>query len=206
MADEIKTEMVEQVATPTEPKVEARVDTPAKASDPETLAELERLRSALKERNKEELARRKKLEELEAKEKEREQAAMTESEKLNARLKELEEANALKDQQLKQTERRELQRKVAKETGLPDGFAERLRGETEDELKADAATVLELLPKQEAEKKQPNAPKLDVTNPGDGKKGETQAQKKARLLGGHVNPWGSEGAADRGGGVIVVTE
>jgi DNA repair exonuclease SbcCD ATPase subunit len=187
MAEETKPEMGEPVETPIEPKAEAKVDTPAKADDSQAVAELEKTREALKKANKEAAERRKRLEELEAAEKKRAEDAMSETEKLNARLKELETAVSEKDTLLKQKDRQELQRKVAKEVGLPEGLASRIAGETEDEMTADALSVLELLPKQEAKK--PAPPKIDPTNPGDGKQGETRAQLKERVRGAKVNPF-----------------
>lgn len=194
-----KVEMTEVKAEtpPAEPKAETKVDTPAKASDSETQAELEKTREALKKANKESAERRKRLEELEAKEKERELAAMSETEKLQARLKELETQAAEKDQLLKTKERQDLQYKVAKtvakELGLSietaEGLADRLKGETEDEITEDAKIVFALLPKQQEAKKP--TPKIDPTNPGDAVKGETRAQIRERTLGGNKSVWGS---------------
>ena len=205
MPDPDPGEMPEQVETPTpqQPK-EQPAEITSETKDASKLeAELEKTRKALKDANKEAADRRKRLDELEKAEQERQQAQMSEQEKLQARLKELENANAEKEKLLKEKDRQELQRKVAKAVGLPDGFAERLRGETEEDLKADATSVLELLPKQEAEKK-PVAPKLDPTNPGNGKQAETAAQKKGRILGTRGNVWDGTGADKRGGGVVIV--
>lgn len=187
---------------PTEQPKEKPAEITSDTKDASKLeAELEKTRKALKDANKEAADRRKRLEELEAAEKKRQEDAMSETEKLNARLQELEKANAEKERLLKEKERQELQRKVAKAVGLPDGFAERLRGETEEELTADATSVLELMPKQEAEKKP--APKLDPTNPSGGQKTETSVQKKARILGTRGNVWDGANAAERGGGVVI---
>ena len=174
----------------------------------EQQVELEKTRKALKEANKEAAERRKRLEELEKAEADRKAAEMTEAEKQQARIKELEEKAQQYELKLKESERRELQRRIAKEAGLPEGLAERLRGETEEEMAADAKTVLELLPKQEAkvdEKTKP--PKLPVTNPADGKKGETRAQKAERLgLGQRVNVWDGDLTKKQGGGVEISGE
>lgn len=170
---------------------EAEEKAAREAEDPKMLkAELEKARSALKERNKEEAARRKKLEELEAAEEGRKKAAMTESEKAAARIKELEALAAEKDNQIKQAERRELQRKVAKEVGIPEVFASRIAGDTEEDMTADAKTILEALPKPEAEPKdKKKAPVLIPTNPANGQKGETEAQAKARIFGPPSGPF-----------------
>ena len=182
-----------------EPNVEPVVETPKvkeptgetpAADDPKELkAENERLQKALKERNKEEAARRKKLEELEAAEEDRKKAAMTESEKAAARIKELEALAAEKDNQIKQAERRELQRKVAKEVGIPEVFASRIAGDTEEDMTADAKTILEALPKPPDKPEAKKSPILNPTNPANGQKGETPAQAKARIFGGNVSPF-----------------
>lgn len=200
MADEEKTEMVEEKKE--EAKVEVKADT---KTDPnaEVQAELERTRQALKEANKEAATRRKRLEELEKAEADRKAAEMTETEKAQARIKELEAQKAEYESKIKQQERRELQRKVAKAVGLPDGLAERLQGETEEDMTTDAKSVLELLPKQETPVK-PKTPTLNPTNPGDGEKVETHAERKARLgLGSTVNTFDPAFARKHGGGVTV---
>lgn len=200
--DDPKTEIVE------EPKEEKPVaeekpksDTAATPDATQMQAELERLRAALKERNKEEAARRKKLEELEAAEQKRKELDMTELEKRDAQIKALADEKVELLNKQKQFERRELQRKVAKDSGLPDGLAERLHGETEEEMKDDAKILLELMPKQETTPAKPPPVKILTTNPGDGQKGETLAQQKARLgMTRGVNTWDKDFAKSHGGG------
>lgn len=206
MAEETKTEIVEEVKaeTPAEQPKEVKAEIASEPKAAELEAELEKTRKALKEANREAADRRKRLDELEAAEKKRAEDAMSETEKLNARLKELEQVAAEKDRLLQEKERQELQRKIAKEVGIPDALANRLMGDDEEAMKADAETILASLPKQEAAK--PTAPKLSPTNPANGKVEETHAQRRARLLGKQDNPWTPGGAADRGGGVVVVTE
>lgn len=171
---------------PTQPESE----TPkAEAPSVDSLkAENERLAAALKERNKEEAARRKRLEELETRYKQDEEAKLSEMDKLSKRLAETEA-------KLKAKERAEAQRMVADEVGLPHVFADRLQGETLEDLKADAKKILDALPKQ---------PKgLSPTNPPNGSPGETEAQKRARILGRPmVNVFDPEQAARLGGGVV----
>lgn len=111
--------------------------------------ELEKTRKALKEANKEAAERRKRLDELEKIEADRKAAEMTDQEKREAYIKQLETEKAQLEARQRDIEHRELQRKVAKEANLPDGLAERLRGETEEDLQADAKLMLELLPKQD---------------------------------------------------------
>jgi hypothetical protein len=190
------------------------------AATPEELQnikdELEKTRKALGERNKENAERRKRLEELEAAEAERQKAAMTEAEKLQARIKELETANAESATRLKAQEHRELQTKVAKavakELGLPfeavEALADRLRGETEEDLAADAKIVFAVLPKPQQEntpeEKNKLKAKIEPTNPNQGQKGETREQARGRLLGTSVNTWDSNLAKEHGGGYSIV--
>lgn len=205
MADEAKTEMVESEKEKEPVKQpDGKVEITKTKEQLETEAELEKLRKALKDANKEAAERRVRLDELEKAEADRKAAQMSEQEKLQAKLRELESSIAQRDALLKEKERQELQRKVAKAVGLPDGFAERLRGDTEEELTADANTVLELLPKQTQGTEKPKLPKPDVTNPGDAKKGETREQMKQRALGRNVNTFDSEFGKNHGGGVSFV--
>jgi hypothetical protein len=67
-----------------------------------------------------------------------------------------------------------------------------LQGSTEDELKADALKLKELVPVAAPEKAKL---KIDPTNPGNAHLDETRAQKKARLMGEPVNIW-------QGGGIV----
>lgn len=206
MADEVVTTPGE-MPKPQDPAPAAPQETPAESAQasrkPEELeAELEKVRKALKDANKEAADRRKRLDELEKAEQERQVAQMSEQEKLQLRLKELETTVAEKERLLQEKERQDLQRKVAADVGIPLALAGRIVGGTEEEMIADAKSILELLPKPQEEKKA--APKLEPTNPGDGKQGETLAQKRARLgLTGSTIPWTDSGAKERGGGVYI---
>jgi DNA repair exonuclease SbcCD ATPase subunit len=116
-------------------------------------------------------------------EEERKQAEMSETERLQA---ELAKAQA----ELKASQMDVMKRQAAAATGLPPAFADRLKGETLEELEADAKVILEALPKPKA------APNSGATNPGEnGKPEETWAQKKQRLMGQPGSIWD-------GGGVI----
>lgn len=71
---------------------------------------------------------------------------MTEAEKLKA---ELEKAQKTAAEAAAKTEALELERikeKICRDAGLPDGFADRLKGAKEDELKADAESLKKLVP------------------------------------------------------------
>lgn len=111
------------------------------------------------------------LERLRQLEEERKKAEMTESERLKA---ELEQARA----KLRQYSIKAQQREVADQVGLPSVFADRIKGETPEDMMADAKMILEALPKQKA------APNSGVTAPGDKTvSGETDAEKRRRLFG-----------------------
>lgn len=111
----------------------------------------------------------KRLADLEAKEKERADAELSELDKANKRIAELEA-------QTKAQAFRELQNKVAEKVGLPAAFASRIQGETEELMVEDAKTLLAAMPTKVA-------PKLGPTNPGEPQTGETEADKRKRLLG-----------------------
>ena len=77
---------------------------------------------------------------------------------------------------LKKEQLKVMRRDAATEAKLPLAWADRLKGETPEELLADALILLETMPAKVA-------PKIDPTNPGGIQTGETEAQKRARLLG-----------------------
>ncbi len=188
MADEPKVGVTPEPQAPEQPKAS---ETPA-AIDP---AEFAKVQAALKEANREAAERRKKLDAYEKAEAERKQAEMTEVERANAKMKEYET-------KLATLERDALVRRVADETGLPAALASRLQGATEEELKADAAKLLELVPAA------PNKPKLktDPSNPGNAQKAETLAEMRARLIPGRVNIWDPAYNKSRGGGLVQKEE
>ena len=143
-------------------------------------AEFDKMQAALKEANKEAAARRKRLEELESAEAKRKEAEMTETEKAQKRAQELEA-------KLKAYELAEMQRAAAEKAGLPANLAKRLQGSTAEELEADAKALADTLPK-------PTKTTANVTNPGaNGQQGETREQKRARLEGKPIDPFGSGG-------------
>jgi hypothetical protein len=131
----------------------------------------------------------KELELLRAKEREREEAEMTELEKAR---KQVEELNA---------EKAKLQtdiwkQQAAAEANLPSIFAERVKGSTLDEMKADALALAEALPKSK------NTPSLKATNPANGEKKETDAETRARLFGTPQNAFTMDMIKQQGGGVV----
>jgi Zn-dependent oligopeptidase len=206
--------MVDEPKEGAMPETKVEVETPAPKADAkgatvdtaQVEAELEKTREALKKANKEAADRRKRLDELEAAEEKRKLDAMSDNEKVLAQLKTLESEKAQLLQDKQNFERRELQRKVAKAVGLPDGLALRLQGADEETMTEDAKAILELLPKQPEETKKPT-PKIEATNPANGQRGETMTQMRERVKGASSKAmydptWGKE----RGGGVKIVGE
>lgn len=137
-------------------------------------AELAEIRAALKKANAEAAKYRKTAEQIEQERKAKEEAEMTALEKANKRAADLEA-------QIKQMERSRMQSEIAAKVGLPAKLANRLQGETPEEMEADARAILEDLPKpQEAHKPGPGL----IVNPGvNGKTGETDAERRKRLFG-----------------------
>ena len=116
---------------------------------------------------------------------------MTELQKLQA---ELEKAKS----ELKRTQLDELKRQAAIKAELPLVFADRLRGETPEELEADAKLILGALPKA------PKTPTVNPTNPGPGaSQGETDAQRLASIHSQNVPVFSPNWAKDHGGGVVI---
>lgn len=189
MSDPIVTETVTNPAgeTPTNPLPADGQQEPFDQA--RAMALIEKLRSENKNLSK--LA--KTAEKLEAEKAEREKAEMTEVERVKAELEKYK-------QQATALQRKQLQREIAEKVGLPLALAERLQGDTAEDLEADAKAVLEVLPKAE----KPGQPKIGPTNPGAGAtQGETYEQKRARVYGWAGGDLFSPGeAAKRGGGVI----
>lgn len=143
---------------------------------------------------------------------EKERAARREHERQLKRLAELEEAEAKRrdaekseierlQERLQQAERdaREarlslLRRQAAERYRLPDALADRLRGETPEEIERDAEEIAKTLPK----------PTLNPTNPAAGaaSQGETDEQRRARIYGAGRNIFDPHEAQRHGGGVI----
>ena len=112
------------------------------------------------------------------------------------REKDLAEVNA----KLKALDFEKRRRTVAAKVGLPEAFALRLQGETDEDLEADAKLLLEALPKA------PKIPALGATNPGAGaSQGETYDQQWARIHGQSVNPWDPNVHRQQGGGIFFAT-
>lgn len=154
--------------TPSTETVEQKQEAPQTETVETLKAQLDNVSKALKEANAEAAKRRKKLDEIEAAEAKRKQDEMSEADKVKA---ELEAAR----QELTNLRRERLQREAAEKAGLPPALASRLQGETLEDLVTDAKAVLEAIPKPK--------PQASVTNPGGAKTGETDAERRKRLLG-----------------------
>jgi CRISPR/Cas system CMR subunit Cmr4 (Cas7 group RAMP superfamily) len=143
----------------------------------------------LRETEKQAKAERKELEQLKAEKKQRDDAALTESERNKKERDELAAENAKIKTDL-------LRRDVISETGLPAIFADRLKGNTKEEMLADAEELAKTLPTLKT------APKLPATNPGNAQTSETDAQKRERIFGKQTNVFDSDAIRQAGGGVI----
>jgi len=135
-------------------------------------AELEQLRSALKQANAEAAKRRKELEAVEADRKAKAEAEMTELQRAQQRMAELEQA-------LRQRDIADLQRAAAEKAGIPTALASRLHGATAEEIEADAAELVKLLA---ISKPQPQAAAV-AANPGPAatQVRESDAERRRRL-------------------------
>jgi hypothetical protein len=134
---------------------------------------------------------KKELERLKADEARRKEAEMSETEKLKARADRLEA-------ELTQERSERLRLKVASKYNL-DALASRLKGETEEELEADAQELAKLLPTKTEEKKQPQLKATDIAN---GQNGKTDAQRRAEIYNRGASPFDTANAKANGGGVF----
>jgi hypothetical protein len=133
----------------------------------------------------------KKADDLEAAEKARKEAELPEIERLKKETHELQS-------QLKKLQITQQRNDVAHKIGLPDVFADRIKGETPEEMEADAKLIFDALPKGP---KPP--PPVNPTNPGGASANETDAQIMARLHPSGANMWNPEVARRHGGGVVA---
>lgn len=184
--DEIITQVEAQVATTPTPEIETIKGEPFDAA--RAMSTIEKLRAEIKELK----PKAKQAEELSAAEQKRKEAEMTELQKLQA---ELEKAQA----ELKAARLSDMRREAAIKVDLPLVFADRLHGNTPEELEADAKKILEALPKV------PKPPPVNPTAPGAGaSQKETLEQQRARVYGQSVDVMSAEYAASHGGGVVIV--
>lgn len=145
----------------------------------------------LREQEKQWKKEQKELETLRAERQQRAEAEMTEAQREKARADKAEQEKLALQADI-------LRRDVIAETGLPAGFADRLKGANKDEMLADAKELLKLIPQPP----NPKAPHLNSTNPSNGQTNETDAQRRERLFGKQGNPFDLETIKNQGGGVI----
>jgi hypothetical protein len=175
-------EMTEENKTPEMGETEQPTQTPAEMVSI-SAAELAEIRAALKKANGEAAKYRKTAEQVEQERKAKDEAEMTAVQKAERRAAELEaELSAVK--------RAQMQAAAAAKLGLPAALADRLKGDTADELEADAKVILETLPKPAPPA--PKSPGINPLNPGgNGSPGETREQKRTRLTGNPIDPFSS---------------
>lgn len=126
---------------------------------------IDKLRGIEKQAKKDKTA----LDKLQKAEADRLKAEMSETDRLKTEL-------AERDETIKSLTIKSQQREIATSVGLPAIFANRIKGETLEEMEADAKVLLEAIPKGKA---QPNS---GATNPGESAAvGETEAQAMVRL-------------------------
>jgi hypothetical protein len=160
-----KGEMPEAEAQAVDAKVESKNEDPFdKERAMDTINKLRDIEKQAK-RDKAELERLQKAEE------ERKKAELSETDRLKAEIQE-------RDAKLNQLTIKAQQREVADRVGLPAIFADRIQGETPEDMEADAKLLLEALPKGKS------APNSGATAPGENASvGETEAQRLKRLFG-----------------------
>ena len=123
---------------------------------------IEQLRAEVKELK----AKAKRADELEAEAKKRAEEEMSELERFKHKAEEAE-------RRAQELAHRQAQRDAAEKMKLPLQFAERLKGETPEELEADAKLLLEAMPKPSAQ--------TNTTNPSGQPAKETDAERRRRL-------------------------
>jgi hypothetical protein len=162
MADEPTTEKVEKVAEePQKPEVKVE-------SLDELKLKVEQLTRTVTNKDEEAQRVHKKLEKFELEEKKRIEAELSEMDKLKLEAKTAREEAAELKLNLKR-------REIAAKLELPEILIDRIKGETPEEMEADAKKLMDELPKQ-------TKAKLGETNPGGGKEiVETREQTMKRL-------------------------
>jgi hypothetical protein len=110
----------------------------------------------------------KRLAEFEKQEASRREAEMTELQKANER------AEAA-ERKARAAELAVMRRDAAARAKLPEALADRIKGETPEEMDADAAALLAAMPVKTV------PPKTNATDPGSPQTGETDAEKAKRL-------------------------
>jgi len=168
---EQETETVKQAEATETGATNNQAQAPTETAGKSAEAQLADMQEALKKANHGAAKYRKQVEAIEQAEKARKDADLSEMDKIKRDLAEAQ-------QKAKTLEIASLQRQAAEKHGLPPALASRLKGETLEELEADASDLVKTLPK-------PQAQKLNPTNPGAeaSQSGETVEERRRRLLG-----------------------
>jgi len=164
MSEEIKGETPEEEPTEKPEEVKPEEETQEEFDKDRAMATIKNLREIEKQAKKD----AKKLADLEKAEQERKEAEMSELEKANTKLAELEAKNA-------ELARKQMQREAAEKIGLPSVFADRVQGETPEDMEADAKKLLDAMPEPKKVTKVP--PSGKETEGGK----ETDEERRRRL-------------------------
>jgi len=162
-----KTAAEPTTATPAETATEPVITEPVSEPTPEPVKDAAWWESKARAMETEKVAAAKKLAKLEAAEQARQEAELSELQKVQKRAEEAE-------QKAKAAELAVLRRDAIASTGLPAAFADRLKGETLEEMEADAKTLLAAMPAKVA-------PKLEAANPGEHQTGMTDEERRRKL-------------------------
>ncbi len=189
MPDETKDPQAETATTlpVTEPQV-----TETQTEEPFDKDRAMKTIEAQRKENKELKARAKRADELEAEAKKRADAELSETERLK---KEYEEIKA----EYTKTKADLWRSEAATAAGIPQ-MADRLKGETKDEMLADAQELAKSLPQLKV------APKLQPTNPGNTQTVNSEAQLRQLLSGNAVSVFDVNHIRANGGGVLDWTK
>ena len=189
MADEKETQPTETVELPAEPKGQVMATSDTAVEDEFSRDRAMNTILNLRKQEKEWKREQKELAELRQKEQDRKQAEMTEAERYKLRADQLEA-------ELKAERQGRMRLQVAAEYNLPEALANRLQGDTIEALKADAEQLAKLLPKPKKEAQ------LSANDIGDGKKGESDAQRRARIYNKGTDLFDLDNLRQNGGGVF----
>lgn len=191
---ENETPNTEMVETPAEPKGQGAATSETAVEDEFSRERAMNTILNLRKEEKEWKRKERELNELKAKDEERKKADMTEAERYKK------EAEELKAELARERVGR-MRLQVAAEYNLPEALANRLQGESLEDMKADAEQLAKLLPKPKKEN-----PTLNPTDISDGKKGETDQQKRNRIYNKGADLFDTEAIKRNGGGVFFNTE
>ena len=189
---ENETPKVEMTETEAEPKGQGAVTSETAVEDEYSRERAMNTILNFRKMEKEWKRKEKELAELQAKEQERKQAQLTEAEQYKQRADQLEA-------ELKAERYGRMRLQVASKYNLPEALANRLQGDSLEALELDAQELVKLLPKPKKEAQ------LSPTDIGDGKKGETDAQKRARIYNKGTDLFDIESLKRNGGGVFFTT-